>query len=79
MLMRRRWTPAEVDAVREAANTDAAVAACPERSRPAVLTIIQDLHRIHGGRRPHHLSRPLQQYLGARRGTGQCPRCGVRL
>ncbi len=69
-----RWTTTEVDAIC-AAGDGAAEAASPRRSAGAVRTLVADLHDLHEGRRPRHLSRALQRYLASQE-AWRCPRCG---
>ena len=73
----KHWTPDELDRVLAAApgGLAAIAAACPSRPLSTLLHIAADLHRLHQGQRPHHLSRRLQQHLAQRWGDLQCPLC----
>jgi hypothetical protein len=75
---RLRWTPGELDRALAAApgGIEAVEAACPARGRAAILNFVNDLHRLHQGRRPRHLARYARQHVVLRRGQFQCPRCG---
>lgn len=73
-----RWTRDELDRALAAApgGLEAMAVACPFRPYSTILHIASDLHRLHQGQRPHHLSRRLQQHLAPQRGHLQCPLCG---